>query len=84
MFRSKDGNSWLLDETLASSDGLSFARLTPATHADPTREHGGRRSIRSIARRADQVDRFDNFAIFSIFSIFSKRRGGRDLSGVKV
>ena len=47
-------------------------------------DHGGRRSVRSVARSVDRVDRFGRFGNFADFSIFLPCRGARDLSGVKV
>ena len=49
-----------------------------------SREHGGRRSIRSIARSIDRVDRFDIFRVFGPRWRETKRRGGQDLWFVKV
>ena len=59
----------------------SGGHLATGEELDQMRDHGGRRSVRSVARSVDRVDRFGNFANFSIFS---RCRGARDLSGVKV
>ena len=48
------------------------------------RFHGGRRSVRLVARSVDRVDRFGRFGNFADFSISLSCPGARDLSRVKV